>query len=137
MNLVEQLLQADEKKAEQLKRGTFDSWKLAEILGTKEAVTIEVQEIAPRRVNQLNSFILKSNGDLDFSKAFDGNLLVCAEGIVNPDLKNKELQKKFHANTPKELAEKLFGAEVAEVAEKILELSVAKNRKEEDDEIKN
>ena len=49
--------------------------------------------------------------------------MTVAEGVVNPDLTNKELQDHFGAQNAAELAKILFKTEIADIAVKIAELS--------------
>ena len=134
MNLVDQLLKADVKKAEDMKTSTFHSKRLARILG-QEDVLIEIREVKPRRANDIISYQLDRNGDVDFSKSFDAKLMMCVEGITNPNLRDKELQQHFECDSAKELCEKLFGAEVNEISDEITVLSGI--IKDEEPEIKN
>lgn len=73
---------------------------------------------------------------MNTGKAFDANVLIAAEGMVEPDLKNKELQKHFGVATPKDLVEKLFlGGEIVDLADTVRLLSGYSE--ETDDDIKN
>ena len=54
MNLVEKLLKADKAGVEQLEERKMVSQKLSKILGEKN-VEITIQEIPPRRFNQLTN----------------------------------------------------------------------------------
>ena len=112
MNLVDQLLKADAKKVNDLETGVYKSKKLAKVLGQDEAVEITVREIPSRRLNELVAFQLDKKGDVDFSKTYDTKLMVCLEGIVEPSMRNKDLQEHFGAKTGTDLIEKLFGSEV-------------------------
>ena len=58
------------------------------------------------------------------------------ENLVEPNLKNKELQKHFGVATPKDLAEKLFlGGEIVDLADTVRSLSGYSE--ETDDDVKN
>lgn len=59
MNVVDRLLKADVKKAEELETGSFSSKRLAKILGEKEAVPVEIKEVPSRRLNDIVSYIGK------------------------------------------------------------------------------
>ena len=123
MNLVDQLLKADAKKVNDLETGVYKSKKLAKVLGKGEAVEITVREIPSRRLNELVAFQLDKNGNVDFSKTYDTKLMVCLEGIVEPSMRNKDLQEHFGAKTGTDLIEKLFGSEVNEISDAISALS--------------
>lgn len=137
MTLVEELLKADAKKADELKLGTFKSERLAKILGKKKAVEVQIQEIKSRRLNDIISYQVDRKGNFDTSKSFDAKIMACVEGIVNPDVKNKDLQKHFGVDNARELVEKLFGSEVTGISDAISELSGIKADEDIDEEIKN
>ena len=63
------------------------------------------------------------------------------EGTVDPDLRNKDLQKYFGCDNARELAEKLFGNEIISLSDAISELSgiadKKDNKKNKEDEVKN
>ena len=115
MNLVEQLLQADVKKAEEKETKTLKSKRLAKIIGAEETVEIKISEIAPRRFSELCATPYSKNGDLDTTKMFDAKALICAEGIVEPSMKDKKLQEHFGCRSPKDLVIKLFGNEITNI----------------------
>lgn len=115
MNLVEQLLQADVKRTEEKETKTLKSKRLAKIIGTEEAVEIEISEIAPRRFSELCAKPYDKSGNFDSEKMFDAKALICAEGIVEPSMKDKKLQEYFGCRTPKDLVIKLFGNEITSI----------------------
>lgn len=114
MNLVEKLLAVNEieKKTEKIK-----SKRLSRLVGDENA-EITIREISGRRFNDVKSRV-SGGGDAEF----EANLICCLHGIVDPDLKNQQLQEHFGVHTPKDLCEKLFSAEVYTIAEKIVALS--------------
>lgn len=140
MNLVEQLLKADAKKAEELSTGTYKSHKLAKILGV-DAETVEVtfREVKSRRLNDIIAYQVDRKGNFDFARSFDAKLMMCVEGLIDPDLKNKDLQKHFEVDDARSLCEKLFGAEINEISDAISALSGISTEADEDleEEIKN
>lgn len=137
MNLVEQLLKADAKKAEEREKGTYESKKLAFILGQKEPVKISLQEIGTRRLNDILALQVDKKGNVDLTKSLDSKLLCCVEGITEPNLKDKALQEHFGCGTPKDLALKLFGFEVTDISDEICALSGVNSEEDTEDEIKN
>ena len=140
MNLVDQLLKADVKKAEELEVKVFRSQKLAKILGTEEkTVDVTIREVKSRRVNDIIAYQMDRKGRFDYSKSFDAKVMMCIEGVVDPDLRNKNLQEYFECANAKELTEKLFGNEVNELSDAISELSGVKTDDDEDpeEEVKN
>ena len=135
MNLVDQLLKADAKKVNDLDTGVYKSKKLAKVLGQDEPVEITIREIPSRRLNDIVAFQLDKKGNVDFAKTFETKLMVCLEGIVEPSMRNKDLQEHFGAKSGTDLAEKLFGSEVNEISDAISALSGLVGNEEE--EIKN
>ena len=116
--------------------GTIKSKKLAKILGAEEPVDIQICEIGTRRLNDILAIQVDKKGNVDLSKSLDSKLLTCVEGIVEPSMKDKDLQKHFHCATPKDLALALFGFEVTAISDAICELSGVTDEDNEE-EIKN
>ena len=123
MNLVEQLVQVDVDKAYELKRDVFKSERLKELLGLDVPVEVKIKELPQRKVQELLSMQYSSNGNHQMSKVFDSSLMCLVEGVEEPNLKAKELQDHFRAETPKRLAEVLFGREVTKISDAIMTLS--------------
>lgn len=136
MNLVDQLLKADVKVAEELETATFSSHKLAKILGQEGTVEVTIREVPSRRVNDIMSYQMHRKGGVDFGKTYDAKLMMCTEGIVEPDVRNKDLQKHFGVDNARELCEKLFGSEIHPLSDAITELSGITSDDEEE-EVKN
>ena len=147
MNLVEQLLKADIKKADELETGVFKSRKLAKVLGVKPTkdnpeptVDVTIREVKSRRVNDIMSYQINKKGDLDYSKTYDAKLMMCVEGVVDPDLRDKALQEHFEVSDARSLCEKLFGFEINDLSDAISSLSGIRADSEDEsmeDEIKN
>lgn len=136
MNLVDELLKADVKKAEELETGVFKSRRLAKILETDEPVDVKIREIKARRLNDIAAHQIDSNGKVDFSKVYDTSLIACVEGCVEPDLRDKNLQQHFGCDSAIKLAEMLFGMEAKDISSAISELSGVL-AEENEEEIKN
>ena len=138
MNLVDELLKMDSKKADELKKGVFKSKRLASLLGSKEeAVDVTISEIPSRRLNDIISYQFNKNGGFDMSKYYDAKLILCTEACVEPDLMNKSLQAHFDCKTARDLCEKLFGIEVNELSDEISALCGITKDENEEEEIKN
>ena len=132
MNLVDELLKADTKKAEELQEGVFKSERLAKILGKDEPVEVRYRELKTRRLNDIIGYQIDKKGNMDLSKTYDANLMACVESIVEPDLRNKDLQAHFGCNSAKDLCEKLFAGEARTISDSIAALSGLGEVKEED-----
>lgn len=138
MNLVDELLEADVKKATELETGDVKSKRLAKILEKKDPVTVKIKELKPRRLNDISATQFKNNGDLDLGKTYDAKLLMCIEGCTDPDLMNKDLQAHFGCKSAKELAELLFRSEAGDIADAITELSgVVADEEKNEEKVKN
>lgn len=129
MDLLQKLLQIDKNDVRNKKRGTYKSGNMQELVGDP---VIEIQEIDAERLTELQTLPLNENGTYDYQRSFTANSMITAEGVVNPDLSNKELQEHFGAMNAVELAKMLFKSEVAEIATKISELSNPEVIKDED-----
>lgn len=137
MNLVDKLLNVDAGKVNEKKEKNIKSKRLGELMGLEEAVEITIREIPAKRFNDILAKQYNSKGTFDLSKSFDAKTLACAEAIINPDLKNKELQEHFSCATSKDLVIKLFGAEVNNISDEVTKLSGYQDVEETDEEIKN
>ena len=136
MNIVEQLLTVDESKIEEKEVRTFKSERLKRIFGVEEAIDIEVQEVPYRRVTNIMSKTFKGNGNMNYERKVDSELLLVLEAVQNIDFKNHDLMAKFHCQTPKDLAEKILGNDVPKIATMVMDM-VGWTGEDDEDEIKN
>jgi hypothetical protein len=136
MSLVDELMKADARKADEMVEGVFKSRQLAKILGKDEPVDVKIREISPRRKNELVATAYDGD-EVDFSKAFDANLKVIIAGVIDPPLKDKDLQEKFGCKMAIDLAEKLFKDEVNSLSTAIVSLGTIGDEVLDEDEIKN
>lgn len=137
MNLVEKLMNADAKKADEKAIGTYKSYQLARILGESEPVEIELQEIPSRKQSELVASVYNDDGAVDVGRAYDANLRTVIQGVTNPSLKDKDLQEHFGCKMAIDLAEKLFKSEISDIATAILNLGKIGDIKTDEEEIKN
>lgn len=137
MNLVDQLLKADIKKADELETGIFHSKKLAKLIGSETPVDVQIREVKSRRLNDIVAYQVDKKGNMMFSKTYDAKLMMCLEGVVDPPLKDKTLQAHFECDDAKELCEKLFGNEVNDLSDEISKLSGVINDEDSEEEVKN
>ena len=134
MSLTEELLKADTKKVEELATGTFESKKLAYALGKKGTVTIKIKEVPTRRIAEILDGTTK-NGDYILPKLYEASKKIVLHGVIDPNLKDDELQAHFGCKLGIDLVEKLFGNEVIEISNAIQSLSGIADADE--DEVKN
>lgn len=123
MNLVEGLLKADQAKAKEYATGTFKSKRLAKVMEQSEPVEITIREVDLETIKNIREYATRRDGSYDASKGFDSNFMLVAEGVVDPDLNNEELQKHFGADSAAKLAEVLFRFEANYIADAIIKLS--------------
>lgn len=136
MSLVDKLMSVDKGILVNRETAEIKAKTLSKILG--EDVTVKVKALEPDVYIGISTNILDKNGNTDYSKTYDLAALLCAEAMVEPSLKDKELQKHFGAATPKELAKMLFkGTELTDISSKITEISGFGRDAEEEEEVKN
>lgn len=142
MSLVDSLLKADIAKVTELPADEVEIKRLSKIIGSRFAV--KVRAINGNRYTEIQKSVLnigsKGKSDFDIAKA---KTLTVLEGLVEPDMRDKELLKQFKAVTPKEAINKIFlPGEIDRIYKKITELcgydDEDGNKSEEDvEEIKN
>lgn len=106
MSIINKLLAMDVKKFEMPEK-EIEIERLSKLLGEKFIVKIKAIDGETISDIQKMSISLKKGqvNDIDMNKMKINTLIY---GIVEPDLKNKELLKHFKANTVNELINKLF-----------------------------
>lgn len=140
-NLVDKLLKMDAAKITELPTKEIEIKRLSKILG--EPFLIKCRAISGEKYTEIQKMGVSYNKkgalkDLDIAKT---KVLTLIDGIVEPNLKRKDLSEKFGAVTPKELIYKLFLAgEIDEIYGTITDLCGYEDRDDEeetDEEIKN
>ena len=121
MNLVEKLIRMD--KSEFTKRETkkIKSKRLSKLLGEDTEITI--QAVGGKRATDIMAMCMDRNGNKDYSKTYDINIMYCVEGIIEPPMKDNTIIEHFGVKTPKDLASILFDTEVGQIATEIINLS--------------
>ena len=135
MNTFDKLLQADKSRAEELQTAVFKSKRLAFILGESEPVDVTYRALTTREIQYFNEYMTNSKGEVNQHRVIDGNTMICAKAIQDPDINDQKLVEHFGAKSTNDLCEKLFQMEAATIAAKVMELSGATDDAE--DEIKN
>lgn len=137
MSLVDKLLSIDKGEFAKEKTAEIKAKHLSAVLG--ETVMVKVKALSGEQYSDLSSRLVDKKGNADFSKAYGVNALIVVEGLVEPSMKDKELQKHFGAASPKELAILLFpGAELTDLSNKITELSgFSQSDEDVEEEVKN
>lgn len=130
MNLIEKLIRIDKETLLKKETKTVKSSRLSRIVGGE--ANIVVKELSGRKLNDISAMMVDKDGNKDFSKLADVNLMYCVEGVVEPDLRDANLMGHFGVKTPKDLAEILFDAEAGKIAGEIISLSGLSDGAEED-----
>ncbi len=87
-------------------------------------VYVKLQALPGDSFTELMGMAANKEGDVAFDRLRGANAMVVVEGMVEPSLKDKDLQEHFGAATPKDLAGLLFpGGELNLISQKIGELS--------------
>jgi hypothetical protein len=122
MTTVELLMAADVEKLTERPTATLEVKSLSKKLG--EPFVVTVKALGSKKFMELSSIALKDNNTADMSKMPDAQALLIVEGMVEPNLRDKDLQEHFGVKTPKDLAFKIFGGgDLAAIADYITELS--------------
>lgn len=117
MNLAEKLLKIDKGEFDKKRTKTVPSKMLEELLGEKASVTIE--SVDPQVVLELSAGGLDDEGNPIIAKTLDTNAKIAAAAIIDPPLKDDELQKHLGVSTPADAAKKLLKGEVNKVAAEV------------------
>lgn len=122
MSLTDKLLSVGQSEFVQSSKAEIPSKKLSKKLG--EPVSITVRSLPSKRYMEITTLALDNKGGTDYGKSFDMLTVMAAEAVVDPDLKNHELQAHLGVTTPKDAAEKLFNAaELTRIMQTVARLS--------------
>ena len=96
------------------------SRRLSKLVGEESFLTI--QQVPGRRLYEL----------VQMDNKYDANVLLCAEAIIEPSMKDTALMESFGVKTPKDLAEKLFDMETSPIADEVIAMSPLDGVREKD-----
>lgn len=138
MNLVEALLNADEKKLTAMQTEKVEIKRLSKLVG--EPFVLELSGVPSRRISEINNActVTKRHGKTE-TDTYQVNMMLMAEGIKTK-FNDKDLLKKYGCATVKDLYEKLFNVgETALILQKISDLSGVNQEDQEEqlEEVKN
>lgn len=128
MNLIEKLIRVDKETAGKRETKKIKSKRLTKMLGEDTEITI--QEISGRKSNDIMQMMFDSKGNKKMSALYDTNLMICVNGIIEPNLKDQTLMEHFGTATPKDLVAILFDSEASSIADSIVDLSGLKTKEE-------
>ena len=121
-NLINILMETDPEKLARRAKKEVEIKRLSDILGAPFIVTVKA--LPGERYSELVGNMVDDDGDVDYAMVYNANLMVALDGMVSPDVRNRDLQKHYGCATPKELMEVLFnGGEVVKIADAVTELS--------------
>lgn len=142
MSLTEKLLQMDAAKIKELPEKEVKIKSLSEKMG--EPIFFRCRAIDGKQYAEIQKqgIDLSKNGSLRNIDMHKVSILTVLSGVIEPDLKSKDLLAHFGAVSPKELIEKmLLAGEIADLKIAIEELSGYETEEDEeeggDSEIKN
>lgn len=119
---IKDLMNIDREKLAAVPTKEVVAKRLSEMLGEKSTVTIKA--LSGNQYMDLIATARNKKNDIDMSKMFKAQSLIVVEGVIEPSLKDAELQKHFGAASPVDLAQALFpGGELIEVFNEIAALS--------------
>lgn len=135
-SLMEKLMKLDRNKLAEIPTAKIKAERLSNVAG--DDVEITLKAISGNLYTSFVSRATNKAGVFDYEKMYEAHAMIVAHGCVEPNLRDKELMKHFGAETPKDLAKKLFpGGELVKMSEKIGELSGFKVKEDSDDEDEN
>nr|DAU93825.1 MAG TPA: tail assembly chaperone protein [Caudoviricetes sp.] len=122
MSLTQKLLQIDRGKFQKEEILEVKAKRLSEIMG--EEIMLKFRALSGKEYTSIASTAVRDKGGVDYSKAYDVNALMICEALMEPSLKDKELQKHFGVASPKDLAFLFFpGMELTVLADKVTKFS--------------
>lgn len=134
ISVMEKIMKLDRDKLFEVPIAKVKAEHLSKVAGDDIKITVKAlngnlyTEFASRSTNKA--------GVTDYGKAYEAHAMIVVHGCIEPDLRNKELMERFGAETPKDLAKKLFpGGELVRISEKIGELSGFARKDDADDGI--
>ena len=116
MNLIDKLLNVDKEELTKECTKIYYSKNMQRLTGDGE---ITLRKVKERKLRERALNTLDKKGNLLLANAYDSDLLVLMDGVVEPNLKDERLLEHFGAATPKDLAELLFDGEIQEISDAI------------------
>lgn len=123
MSLTDKLLKLDAGIACTEQYGEVEIKRLSKQIG--EPFVVKCKALQGKEYTEISMAVVdEKRNKVDYSKAYEANLRTALSGIMEPDLKDKDLLKHYGCPTPKDLMEKLFnGGEIATIAGLVTDLS--------------
>lgn len=122
MSCASLLIKLDANKMKERPTAKLEIQRLSKMAGEPFVVTLRA--IPAGRYMEFMGNAFNSKGALDTTKVYRAQVMIALTGLVDPSMKDKDLQEHYGASTPEDLIETVFvGAEITAMAEKILEIS--------------
>lgn len=139
MNALEKLLKADAEKITEKPKKTIEIKRLSKVLGSKFEITVEALDADLLAEISESHTEYSKTGKVKSTDNFGIGVETILNGVVEPNLRDKELLNHFGCTTPSDLVKKLFLAgEMGLIANTISELcGVETSQSEIDEEVKN
>ena len=133
---IKDLMKIDREKLSEVPTKEIYAKRLSSILGRKSSISIKA--LPGDNYIEIVGEARNKKGEFDSARMYRAQCLVVVEGVVEPSLKDAELQKHFGCATATDLAKVMFpGGELVDVFNEIATLSGFISDDESDDEIKN
>lgn len=121
-NLVSKLMNLDRDKLKEVPTEKVHAKRLSEVMG--EDVDVTIKALSGDLYMELSGESMGDNGKIDTGRVYNVQARVLVEAVVEPSLKDHDLQEYFGAKTPAELAKVLFpGGELSDLANRVGALS--------------
>ncbi len=122
MNCVSILMGLDAGTLKEKPTAKLEIVRLSKLAGEPFVVTL--QAVSARRYTELVNNVTDKKGVVDSGKAYRAYVMVALAGLIDPPMKDKDIQEYYGCSTPEELLETIFtGGEITMIAEKITDLS--------------
>ena len=133
---IDTLMKLDRKKVLEVPTREVKAKHLSKLMG--EDVSVKIRALSGETYTELLATAANKKGTVEPGKAYKTQSLIVAEAMIEPSLKDKELQNHFGAVSPAELAGVLFpGGEMVSIFTQIADLSGYGADEDTDEEVKN
>ena len=138
MSVLDKLLKLDKRKLAELPQEKIEVKSLTKKIGEKFEITVQALDAETHSNIQKFAISFDKKGGLKEIDTYRMQVSTIVAGVIEPSLKDKDLQAHLGAINAADLVKKLFLAgEIAEISGKISELSGFEQDEEIEEEIKN
>ena len=133
MSLFDKLMAVDDSVIKEEQTKEVHSDRLSALLGVDTSVTIK--KLPFRQVKKIIASSMKDNGRVDPDRDVDAQCHLIRLAVKDIPWGDEDLQKKFGASDPKDLAEKMFDSDIGVISDEILTFAGYLKAEEEAEEI--